>query len=78
MTAEFQSMVERHKKDRELLSQKHHKEMADLKVRQEQEKSKYRQTNYANNLKENLVGRITSFQNYVPEFSSFNQAQGLD
>lgn len=52
MNPEYTSMVERQKKDREALAIKHKREMTDMKVRQEQERSKFKQNRYVKSLNE--------------------------
>ncbi|MEI7594135.1 MAG: hypothetical protein WCK02_00185 [Bacteroidota bacterium] len=43
---------EKHKKERDALIAKYHRDMANLKVKQEQEKSSLKQKSYVKNLKE--------------------------
>ncbi len=52
MNPEYQAMVERHKREREALRVKQQKELVDMKIRQEQERSKFKQARYVKNLNE--------------------------
>lgn len=73
MSPEYQNLVEKQKAERIALSQRHQKEMADLKVRHEQQKSQLRQAGYA--VKEGACCD-TSMKMYVPDFASFNEWTG--
>lgn len=45
-------MIEKHKQEREALALRHRKELTDMKIRQEQERSQFKQTRYVKTLHE--------------------------